>query len=103
MHYEYIAANLCINKEKPKLQCNGKCHLSKQIVAALDLDDSENPFKKNQSQEVDVFCEKITFEVPLKNLTYKRKKQPFYKNAFFLNQKQNTLFKPPIFLFKYTI
>ncbi len=27
----YIANFLCINKDKPELQCNGKCHLVKQL------------------------------------------------------------------------
>lgn len=29
--YEYISEVLCINKDKPKSKCNGKCHLAKQI------------------------------------------------------------------------
>lgn len=27
----YIAEFLCVNKDKPKLQCNGKCHLVKEL------------------------------------------------------------------------
>ena len=27
----YIAANLCENQDQPELQCNGSCHLKKQI------------------------------------------------------------------------
>lgn len=98
MHYEYIKTNLCVNTEKPKLQCNGKCHLSKQLVAALDLDDTENPFKKNQTKEVDVFIEKQTPKLPLLYFTSENKNTFFYKNNFFLNKEQNTLFKPPICL-----
>lgn len=29
--YEYISEVLCINKDKPKSKCNGKCHLAKQL------------------------------------------------------------------------
>lgn len=29
--YEYISKVLCINKNKPKSKCNGKCHLSKEL------------------------------------------------------------------------
>jgi len=29
--YEYIATVLCENKDKPEMQCNGKCHLKKEI------------------------------------------------------------------------
>jgi hypothetical protein len=28
---DYIAKNLCINKEKPNLHCNGKCRLMKKL------------------------------------------------------------------------
>ncbi|GGD21719.1 hypothetical protein GCM10011368_24680 [Hyunsoonleella pacifica] len=31
LNQDYIAEFLCVNKDKPKLQCNGKCHLAKQI------------------------------------------------------------------------
>lgn len=34
LNQDYIAEFLCINKDKPKLQCNGKCHLSKMIEEA---------------------------------------------------------------------
>jgi hypothetical protein len=31
INYNYIAKNLCENKDKPKLKCNGKCHLKKEL------------------------------------------------------------------------
>lgn len=31
LNQDYIAEFLCINKDKPKLQCHGKCHLAKQL------------------------------------------------------------------------
>ncbi len=31
LNQDYIAEFLCVNKDKPQLQCNGKCHLAKQI------------------------------------------------------------------------
>lgn len=30
----YITDTFCINKDKPKLKCNGKCHLSKSLAEA---------------------------------------------------------------------
>ena len=32
----------CINKEKPKLKCNGKCHLTKEIKK-VDVEEEEKP------------------------------------------------------------
>lgn len=31
MNKEYITKNFCENKNKPKMHCNGKCHLKKQL------------------------------------------------------------------------
>ena len=31
LNKSYIAKVLCINKEKPKMHCNGKCYLARQI------------------------------------------------------------------------
>jgi len=34
--YDYIVSELCENKAKPVLQCNGKCHLAKELKKAND-------------------------------------------------------------------
>lgn len=31
INQDYIAKNLCINKNKPTLKCDGKCHLKKEL------------------------------------------------------------------------
>jgi hypothetical protein len=31
LNKDFIAKNLCVNKAKPKLHCNGKCHLMKEL------------------------------------------------------------------------
>ena len=36
----YVAKELCINKKKPQLRCNGKCHLAKQLQK---LEEPEKP------------------------------------------------------------
>lgn len=40
--YDYIVEVLCINKEEPELQCNGKCHLKKQLAIAAERDVPED-------------------------------------------------------------
>lgn len=32
----------CVNKEKPELKCEGKCHLNAQIAEANDKDSNKN-------------------------------------------------------------
>jgi hypothetical protein len=40
---ELIAATLCINKDRPELQCNGKCHLAKELKKTDDKDQGPAP------------------------------------------------------------
>jgi hypothetical protein len=39
---DYIAKNLCVNKDKPKSCCKGKCHLVKQLNKTSGSDKSES-------------------------------------------------------------
>lgn len=45
LNIDYIVQNYCVNKDKPKLQCNGKCHLAKQ----LQLTTAENSNLQDQA------------------------------------------------------
>lgn len=36
LNVDYIIENYCINKERPELDCNGKCYLMEQLAAADD-------------------------------------------------------------------
>lgn len=38
VHKERITEMFCVNKAKPLLQCNGKCHLGKQLRKAADAE-----------------------------------------------------------------
>ena len=54
---DYIAKNLCVNRDKPKSCCQGKCHLKKQIEKSAETSDSEEKGsnRKILSQEVQEF------------------------------------------------
>jgi len=39
---DFIAENFCINKSVPEKQCNGKCHLEKQIKKGGDVADEKS-------------------------------------------------------------
>ncbi len=43
----YIQEFLCINQDKPKMACAGKCHLQKRIAEANDTDDENLPTRIN--------------------------------------------------------
>jgi len=54
---DYIAKNLCVNRDKPKSCCQGKCHLKKQIEKNAETSDTEEKSsnRKILSQEVQEF------------------------------------------------
>ncbi|ALL07280.1 hypothetical protein AQ505_18385 [Pedobacter sp. PACM 27299] len=52
MNQRYIAAELCVNKDKPQLQCNGKCYLMKKLKQAQDKEQKqERQAQKTQIQD----------------------------------------------------
>jgi len=54
---DYIAKNLCINRDKPKSCCQGKCHLKNQIEKSNESSDNDNKGsnRKVVNQEVNEF------------------------------------------------
>ncbi len=50
-NYDYIVTVLCENRDKPELQCNGQCYLSKQL-AKESSENQENPFGERQINEI---------------------------------------------------
>ncbi len=39
LNIDYIVEKYCVNKDKPIMKCNGKCHLSKKL-SFVQIDDS---------------------------------------------------------------
>jgi hypothetical protein len=96
VNYEYIANELCENKDNPLLGCNGKCYLEKQVKKQLNLD-------HDQEEQIPP---KVDFE---KYVTLKTKKFEYYfqdqisdqeESVFYDNLKENiycsSLLRPPI-------
>lgn len=48
INYDYISTELCENKAKPEMHCNGKCHLAKEIAKTIHAE-SSNPYEKKVS------------------------------------------------------
>jgi len=53
----FIAKNLCENKAKPMMHCNGKCHLKKQLQKQ-DKKENSGPNSVKEKQDVQFFSEK---------------------------------------------
>lgn len=60
-----IVELFCINKEKPQLQCNGKCHLAQELKE-IDVNDDELPFLPVQLS----FNSELTFIIAAINVNF---------------------------------
>ena len=40
LNIDYITAKYCVNKDKPEMQCNGKCHLMKELAMGAPKKDN---------------------------------------------------------------
>lgn len=43
MNFKYYSEVLCENKDKPELECNGKCHLHKQLNVQENSENQTEP------------------------------------------------------------
>jgi hypothetical protein len=69
---EYIAKNLCENKSKPLLHCNGKCQMAKKIAA------EEN---QNNKQSSGVSFAKASFSEVIVNNILEITPEPVYSTS----------------------
>lgn len=93
LNQDYIAEFLCINKEKPELQCQGKCHLMKQ----LEKQDENNPLKslRISLENYPIGFVDILEIHPLESFDSSHKnKNSFYKVLYRFNYIY-TAFQPP--------
>jgi hypothetical protein len=60
MNRDFIAKNLCINKARPKLRCNGKCQMMKRLAEEEKQNsrDNTNNTAKVSTNEV-LFCDDV--------------------------------------------
>jgi len=99
VNYDYVSKVLCVNKDKPMLHCNGKCHLMKELAKAAENEKPLNSEKKSiLKQETEtLYCEVIA---AFFSLTYlldtSRNKVAHYSNLY-TSIASSSVFHPPCF------
>jgi hypothetical protein len=99
VNYEYITTVLCENKDKPKLQCNGKCHLIKELAKAAETEKPISSDKKGYSpiQEI-LFLNKISsFRLVACSCSKQEKNKSMYLDLYSY-LKTNSVFHPPTYI-----
>ncbi|MFD2907650.1 hypothetical protein ACFSX9_02775 [Flavobacterium ardleyense] len=97
VNYDYIVTELCENKSKPELHCNGKCHLTEQLAKASESDNANSSEKKTSFQQAEiVFCQALEFmdfrQIYYPNITSISNN---YSN-FYFHMNDSYVFHPPI-------
>jgi len=99
LNIDYIIETYCVNKDKPELQCNGKCHLSEQLqLVSPEQKDGQGNIIYNVLSESFFpvyfqFEDMISFETSL--LKTLRFTNFHYSNNYAYNP-YSQLLKPPI-------
>jgi hypothetical protein len=96
LNIDYIVETYCINTDKPELQCNGKCHLAKQLTAIDNKGDTGKTITSYYESFFPVFTEKLPI-IEVETLFYYLKKHKINSNNQSYTYNFNYFhFKPPI-------
>jgi hypothetical protein len=92
INQNFIAKELCVNKNDPAMHCNGHCYLSKQLA---NEEKPSSPLNTQSSErfEIQLFCVQLPFSTINKTSAakiYYNQKQSFTAQHFISNN-----FHPP--------
>ncbi|CAM3915532.1 hypothetical protein FLCU109888_08650 [Flavobacterium cucumis] len=99
VNYDYIVNNLCENKSKPELNCNGKCHLTKQLAKASESSSENSSEKKIAFEQTEiVFFQEIP-SIEMRQIYFLNKTSigNNYSNLYF-HLNDCAFFHPPAFI-----
>lgn len=95
VNYDYISTQLCENRAKPELRCNGKCYVKKEILKSSENQNTKE--SKVQIKNVDVFVvnEILDFKT---DFSVEKKIENNFQNYFNLMVKsfEESVFHPPL-------
>jgi hypothetical protein len=91
LNKEYIASVLCVNRDKPKLNCKGKCYLNKKIKQAEEKEKNQDQQSQKYHFQQAIISRQLMIYYPadlsMKPLTFER--------HFILQQYPPSVFHPP--------
>lgn len=94
LRQNYIANVLCVNKNKPQLNCNGKCYLAKRLKAVEEKEKQAHHQAFEKFELPIIICEEI-FQ-PSFAYIHKLQLKPIHTYSFhYSTQYINRFFRPP--------
>ena len=90
-----ITARFCVNKARPQLRCNGKCHLAKQLRQAEDGGKKTPPDLKRVKFEVLPATGRLTLRAP-RRWPARRGRYPAPAAPHYADAPAPGVFRPPL-------
>lgn len=95
LNKDYIAQNLCVQKDIEENECQGQCHLQEEISKARDDDSRDIPVSKLLKIDLEYYCH-FVHQIQLEfNGNSKPEKHKAAYIHFFKNPYSDTCFQPP--------
>lgn len=91
VNQKYIAAELCENRDKPQMHCNGKCYLMKKLKQAQDKEQKQ----ERQSQKTQVLDALIVRPLVFKQYSLAEIKFHIPFSTGIPQNIKNSIFHPP--------
>jgi len=95
---DYIAKNLCVNRNKPELKCCGKCYLKKQLNKADQQTDDKQAPTKNSKLSIEAFVIPVAVHFQTRytkdTAIFNPRCQKMYSSVY-----EGNIFHPPSVLF----
>jgi|AntAceMinimDraft_7_1070363.scaffolds.fasta_scaffold26169_2 hypothetical protein len=97
-NYDYIATVLCENRDKPYLECNGKCYLEKQLNKVNHTDHDHKSTIPQIDLEKYPIAPIIYYSYDFKKINNHSSKRLFV-SKYTLQEVYRSLLKPPQFYY----
>lgn len=94
--YDYIKNELCVNRDKPDLECNGKCHLKKELANASDTKTEKNKVNFASAELQVMYYQALDAISTIFFHPFSVKNDKAIANLYFFSF-TNLLFRPPVF------
>jgi hypothetical protein len=95
INQDYISKVLCINRDKPKLHCNGKCVLMQRIKAEEEKEKKEMPQKLKEQKDIFYYFSHFSWQIERPKDWTNKTKSTFSHQTPFTSALVKGIFRPP--------
>ena len=94
---DYIAENLCVNRDKPMLNCNGQCYLAKKLKAAEEKEQKSSSERLQKTPEIVLSLPENSFSPKFSGVFNVDNSDQFALQLFYFQSIHLDHFRPPQF------